>query len=91
MIVTKRAGSTLYYMDLDSQFPVESTIPKSALHTDTINSNINVAHQMTNYPGSNGAMWKTSDSMYFLAVDSVMPLTKFHSIMSRPAFGKRSR
>ncbi|KAJ5379553.1 hypothetical protein N7509_012672 [Penicillium cosmopolitanum] len=81
---TKKAGSTLYYIDLDSQFPVESTIPKSALHTDTINSDISVAHQMAEYPGSNGAMWRTNDSMYFFGggFDTAIDTVSFYNVSS---------
>jgi hypothetical protein len=81
---TKKAGSTLYYMDLDSQFPVESTIPQSALHTSAISSDINVAHQMTEYPGSNGAMWRTNDSMYFFGggFDTAIDTVSFYNVSS---------
>lgn len=64
-------------MDLNSQFPVERAIPHSALNTDPISSDIRVAYQMTEYPGDNGAIWRTNDTMYFFgggfdtAIDTV--------------------
>lgn len=62
-----RIGTSLYSLNLTSQFPVERTIPQSLLNNETIGPSITAAYNNAFY-GSNGdptgALWHSNDTIY---------------------------
>lgn len=59
-------SATLYYLDLDDDYPVERNIPESSLNSIPITSNISAAYKMSQKPSQHGALWQANDTLYFL-------------------------
>ncbi|KAJ5144651.1 hypothetical protein N7448_002043 [Penicillium atrosanguineum] len=60
-----KPSTNLYYLDLDSQFPVERTIPKSSLHTDAVTPRSTPAYNLAKGGNGDGVIWTMNDTMYF--------------------------
>ncbi|KAF3400580.1 Kelch repeat-containing protein [Talaromyces pinophilus] len=60
-------SSSLFSLNLTSQFPVERSIPQALLNNDTIDSDINIAYESTvriSNGDATGALWNTNDTIY---------------------------